>query len=85
MKFLSFDVVICVVLDVSHHLFIKNNIKILISIVMKNWSFSAFSLAESPFHIFDFSEDKRKNGEIFMFRNIVLCVSGFELSLVLHK
>jgi hypothetical protein len=32
-----------------------------------------------------FSEDKRKNGAIYMFPSRVLCGSGCEPSLVLHK
>jgi hypothetical protein len=75
-QFLCYEIVFCVVLDVSHHLFFINNLKILNSNVLRKWSFSAFSQAENAFSEHPFSEDKRKNVAIFMFRSRVLCGSG---------
>jgi hypothetical protein len=51
----------------------------------KSGYFLRFSWLKTRFLNIDFSDDKRKNGAIFMFRSRVLCGSGCELSLVLHK
>jgi hypothetical protein len=74
------------VLDVSHHLFFINNLKSLNSNVIKKIGhFLRFRWLKTSFLSIDFSEDKRKNGEIFMIRCRVLCGPRCEPSLVLHK
>jgi hypothetical protein len=84
-EFLWFKVMFCVVLDVSHHLFFINNLKILNSNVLINCHFLRFRKLKMRFLRIDFSEDKRKNSEIFMFQSHILCGSGCEQSFVLQK
>jgi hypothetical protein len=47
--------------------------------------FLRFRWLKTRFLSIDFSEEKRKNGEIFLFRSSVFWGSGCEPSLVLHK
>jgi hypothetical protein len=47
--------------------------------------FLRFGWLKTLFLSIDFSEDKRKNGEIFKFRSPVLCGTGCVPSLLLHK
>jgi hypothetical protein len=72
-QFLCFEIVFCVVLDVSLHLFFINNLKILNSKAL-----NAFYQ-----HLFHWGYES--NLAIFMIRSHVLCVSGCEPLLVLHK
>jgi hypothetical protein len=53
-NFICFEVLFCVVLDVSHHLYFINNLKILNSNVIQICSISAFSLAENAFSQYRF-------------------------------